>query len=107
MNQKRYANAEAFKQALETRLKKNAVELGQSIPRVRQRAVFDRFLARIVAHFGDRAVLKGGVALELLLAQARMTRDVDLAFYGSSEGLLFDLQRAGQLDLGDFMTFEI
>jgi predicted nucleotidyltransferase component of viral defense system len=107
MMEKRYANAEAFKQALETRLKKSANELGQSIQRVRQRAVFDRFLVRIVQHFGDRAVLKGGVALELLLAHARMTRDVDLAFYGSPEGLQFELLRAGQMDLGDFMTFEI
>jgi predicted nucleotidyltransferase component of viral defense system len=107
MNQKRYANAEAFKQALEARLKKAAFEFGQSIPRVRQRAVFDRFLARIVQHFGDRVVLKGGVALELLLAKARMTRDVDLAMFGTSEKIDFELVRAGQLDLGDFMTFEI
>ncbi len=107
MNQRRYANAEAFKQALEARLKKNATELGQTLPRVRQRAIFDRFLSRIVQHFGDRAVLKGGVALELLLTRARMTRDVDLAFYGSSDGIHFELLRAGRLELGDFITFEI
>ncbi|MBK9265448.1 MAG: nucleotidyl transferase AbiEii/AbiGii toxin family protein [Polyangiaceae bacterium] len=107
MNQRRYANADAFKQALEARLRKKASELGQTIPRVRQRAVFDRFVARIFQHFGDRAVLKGGVALELFLSEARMTRDVDFAFYGSSEGLQLELARAGQLELGDFMTFEI
>lgn len=39
MNQKRYLTPEAFKQSLEARLKKQANELGQSIQRVRQRAV--------------------------------------------------------------------
>lgn len=102
-----FPNAEAFKHSLEARLRTNASKLGQSIPRVRQRAIFERFLARIAQHFGDRAILKGGVALELLLSRARMTRDVDLAFYGSPVELHLELQRAGHLELGDFMTFEI
>lgn len=107
MTSRSFPNADAFKQSLEARLRTNAAKLGQSIPRVRQRAIFERFLARIVRHFGDRAVLKGGVALELLLSRARMTRDVDLAFYGSPIELHLELQRAGHLELGDFMTFEI
>lgn len=107
MISRKFPNAEAFKQSLEARLRTNASKLGQSIPRVRQRAVFERFLARIAEHFGDRAILKGGVALELLLSRARMTRDVDLAFYGSPVELHLELQRAGHLELGDFMTFEI
>src|SRR5579883_3110659 len=46
--------------------------------RFRQVLVFDRFLARLFEHFGDRAIAKGGVVLELRLSRARTTRDVDV-----------------------------
>lgn len=69
--------------------------------------MFDRFLARIVATVGDSATLKGGLVLELRLERARTTKDVDLRMLGSPDDLLTKLQRAGRLDLGDFMTFEV
>ncbi len=37
--------------------------------------VFDRFLARIREAFGEGAVLKGGLVLEVRLERARTTRD--------------------------------
>jgi len=73
--------------------------------RFRQVLVFDRFLARLFAHFGERAIAKGGVVLELRLDRARTTRDVDVRLSGSSDNLLVELQRAGRIDLGDFLTF--
>ena len=75
--------------------------------RSRQLLVYERFLARIVVVFGDAATLKGGLALELRLKQARATKDVDLRVMGSAQELLTKLQTAGRLDLGDFMTFEV
>lgn len=75
--------------------------------RFRQVLVFDRFLARVFAHFGERAVAKGGVVLELRLERARTTRDVDLRLSGSSDALLIDLQRAGRIELGDYLTFVV
>ncbi len=69
--------------------------------------MFDRFLARIVAVFGGAAILKGGLALELRLARARTTKDVDLRMAGSPDQVLANLQEAGRRDLGDFMTFEV
>jgi hypothetical protein len=51
--------------------------------------------------------LKGGLVLELRLDRARTTKDVDIRIMGSQENVLGQLQRAGQLDLGDFMTFEV
>ncbi len=61
--------------------------------RFRQVLVFDRFLARMFAHFGDRAILEGGVVLELRLERARTTRDVDIRLSGPSDDLLVELQR--------------
>jgi hypothetical protein len=100
-----YTSAAAFKQALEDRLKRDAMG-GFALQRRRQSLVFQRFLARVQTQLGT-AILKGGFALEIRLEHARSTRDVDLVLHGSSISLLERLRAAGQLDLGDFMTFEI
>ncbi len=60
-----------------------------------------------MAVFGDAALLKGGLVLELRLERARATKDIDLRLIGSPESVLADLRQAGQLDLKDFMTFEV
>lgn len=101
-----YASPEPFKQALEHRLQ-SATNGGGDFARRRMLLVFDRFLARIVATVGDAATLKGGLVLELRLARARTTKDVDLRMVGSPKELLAKLQAAGRLDLGDFMAFEV
>jgi len=75
--------------------------------RFRQVLVFDRFLARLFHHFGQRAIVKGGVVLELRLERARTTRDVDVRLTGSSDNLLTELQRIGRMDLGDFLSFVV
>lgn len=66
MTPRTYASPEAFKRALEERLRSSA-STGAEFARARQLLVFDRFLARIVAVYGDAATLKGGLALELRL----------------------------------------
>jgi hypothetical protein len=101
-----YSSPEAFKQALEQRLRTSA-KTGAAFARKRQLLVFDRFLARISAVLGDAATLKGGVALELRLERARTTKDIDLRMMGSTDGVLAKLQEAARRDLGDFMTFEV
>jgi hypothetical protein len=75
---RRYTTAIAFKSALEDRLKRRVQENGADLDRLRQRSIFERFLARAVAHFGDRIILKGGIALQLRIEDARATHDVDL-----------------------------
>jgi hypothetical protein len=106
MTVQKYASPQAFKQALEQRLK-TASNSGVDFARRRQLLVFDRFLARVMAVFGDAALLKGGLVLELRLERARATKDIDLRLIGSSESVLAKLQAAGRLDLADFMTFEV
>lgn len=52
-------------------------------------------------------MLKGGAALELRIARARTTRDVDLRVFGDPNAVLERLRAAGREDLGDWLTFEI
>ena len=101
-----YASPEAFKQALEQRLR-SSTKTGAQFARKRQLLVFDRFLAHVVAVLGDAATLKGGLVLELRLSRARTTKDVDLRMLGAPDDVLTKLQEAGRKNLGDFMTFEI
>jgi hypothetical protein len=103
----RYATPAAFKQALEERIRRRAEETRQDFGRLRQRSIFERFLSRLVAHLGDRVVVKGGIALQLRSEDARTTRDLDLRMAGDAGGLLDDLRRAGQLALDDFLTFTV
>lgn len=69
--------------------------------------VFERFLARVGETFGESVTLKGGLVLELRLERARTTKDVDLRINGAPAALLSRLQEAAQLELDDFMAFEI
>lgn len=109
MTAKTYPSPAAFKMALEQRLRQRLQSSSAStnLVRARQLLVFDRFLARMSKCFGDTAVLKGGLALELRLGRARTTKDVDLCLEGSPRGVLTALQEAGRLKLGDYMTFEV
>jgi len=86
MTPRTYASPEAFKQALEQRLRTSA-KTGAEFARRRQLLVFDRFLARVVAVLGEAVTLKGGLLLELRLERARTTQDVDLRMVGSPADL--------------------
>ena len=102
-----YATPPAFKMGMEQRLRNEALRTGTDLHRVRQPFVFDRFLARVFKVLDNAVVLKGGLALEMRLAKARTTRDVDLRVTGRHDSLLTRLQTAGRTDLGEFLTFEV
>jgi hypothetical protein len=80
---RRFASPQAFKQSLEARLMAEARKTGEDIGRLRQLVVFDRFMARVEKVLPGNVLLKGGVALELRLAAARATKDIDLSVTGS------------------------
>jgi hypothetical protein len=103
-----YAKPADFKQALEDQIKKHAAAAGVDVRHMRQRWVFERFLARLVLHFGDRMIVKGGVALALRLPGARFTRDVDLRLSGSPDRLAAELTAAGNLRAdADFLSMRV
>ena len=54
MTTREYGSPAAFKQAVEHRLREEAAGDGVELARLRQLLVFDRFLARVTAVFGDR-----------------------------------------------------
>lgn len=105
----RYATPQAFERALSDRLKRQAVEEGVDLDRLRKRVAFERFLARLFDQEPYRWVLKGGYALEIRLGgRARATKDVDLDRPPPPvEDMLDELQEAAEKDLGDYFLFRV
>lgn len=93
-----YASAQAFRAALEARLRDQAERTGVSLVRLRRRVMFERIIARLDEAQPGRWVLKGGMALEIRLHDdARLTRDIDVglrAAVRSAEDLHEDLVEA-------------
>jgi hypothetical protein len=103
-----YTSANAFRTALEERIKRTADPGGISIVRLRKMVVFDRLMARLLVVAPGRWIVKGGVALDLRLGdRARATRDLDLARQDNEEVATDDLLAAADTDLADFFVFTI
>jgi len=68
--------------------------------------MYFRFLDRVVLDLSN-VVVKGGVALEMRLGRARMTRDVDVRAVGAPSQILDCLRHAGRRDHGDYLAFEV
>jgi hypothetical protein len=110
-----YATAEAFRRALEERLKRAALTNRVDPNRVRRQVSFDRLLARLFREEAAPWVLKGGYALELRFKAARSTVDIDLtvqrvaASAGGDQNRVVQemLQRAADAPLGDWFEFVV
>lgn len=73
----RYGTPEAFRAALDQRLKNDAVVAGVALMRLRKRVAFERFLARLFAADAEGWVLTGAFALDLRLGLGtRTTKDI-------------------------------
>lgn len=104
----KYETAEAFRTALEQRLKNEAEASGMALMRLRKRVAFERFLARLAASESSGWVLKGAFALELRLGlRTRTTKDIDLGRADDEEAATEHLNAATGVDLGDFFDFEV
>ncbi len=115
---RKYATATAFRRALEERLKQQARHEGVDLQRLRRQVAFDRLLARLFSKEDVPWVLKGGYAIELRIAHARTTKDIDLVLHDlrlvsetdgedQKQTILDALQGAAAIDLGDFFIFLI
>jgi Nucleotidyl transferase AbiEii toxin, Type IV TA system len=103
----RYATPEAFRAALEDRLK-NAANETVGISRLRKRVVFERLLARLTAQAAGEWVLKGGLALELRLDElSRSTKDIDVDWSLGEDDATERLLDAADLDIGDMFEFRL
>lgn len=113
---KRYDKPEAFRQALQARLRAVAARRDLSVQDVQLKLLIERLLARLF-HLDDPPwVLKGGFAMELRYRpHARTTKDVDLSIRTADERGWADrlaavrarLQDAAELDLGDHLEFRV
>ena len=78
MTARRYSTPPAFKQALEKRLR-NAAESGRGLRSSPTAAGLRPRSSLASGHvLGEAVTLKGGLVIELRLARARTTKDVDL-----------------------------
>lgn len=98
-----------FRVSVDDRLRREALAMGRPLNRVRTLLVMQRFLARMVAVAPEAFVLKGGLALELRLARARTTRDVDVLARGDADGADALLLRAASFvsDPPDHIVFSV
>ena len=102
----RYADADAFRAALEQRLKTRAQQRGVEVSRLRKQVAFDRLLSRLLVVGPDRYVLKGGYALDVRLGDgARSTQDIDLVVTESIATVIADLASVVAADPGDYFSF--
>lgn len=115
MGGNRYRNATDFRKGLEARLQREAKDIGVDLQRVRRQVAFDRLLARLFADSNPPFFLKGGYAMELRLASARATRDIDLTYLKRltakeitlADMLLYDLQSLASMNLEDFFIYRV
>ena len=113
---KRFATADAFRQAIEIRLRAEADRRELSVNDLRVRFVMERLLARLFTTDHPPWLLKGGFAMDLRYRpKARTTRDIDLSVGVVSQGALAarliairdELQAAVDVDPGDYLVFRI
>ena len=118
-----YATLQAFRSALDTRLRNAAESSGSDLQRLRRGVAFERLLARLFWEDDPPWLLKGGYALELRLEdRARSTLDLDVSVPDPNHLSLSDatgetasqmpmvyacLQQAAGRDLGDGFEFLI
>lgn len=114
MNTK-FKTATDFRKSLEARLQAVAAKTGEDLQRLRRKVAFDRFLARIFTQEIPDFYLKGGYAMELRIAHARATKDIDLTFIRRcenedellSELILHDLQILTEQDMNDHFVYQV
>jgi predicted nucleotidyltransferase component of viral defense system len=110
-----FKSATDFRKSLEARLQSMATETKVDLQRLRRKVAFDRFLARIFSQEKPGFYLKGGYAMELRLAHARATKDIDLTFVRRvkkdseliSALILNDLRNLAELDLNDHFIYQV
>lgn len=104
-----YASANAFRRALEDRLKAEAKTRGRPLEELRREFLFQRFLALVFSVPARQWVLKGGAGLLMRLAQARFSKDLDLLRLGelSPEQAIAELRELTAARAGDHLTFVV
>lgn len=110
-----FKTAANFRKRLELSLQTHSRKTGESIKRLFQKVAFDRFLARIFTQESSPFFLKGGYAMELRIAHARATKDIDLTYFKRvrdavepmSQLIWQELQTFARVNLHDHFIYQI
>jgi hypothetical protein len=108
-------SATEFHKQLKSHLRTHSIKSGESIQRLRRKVAFDRLLARIFTQEPSSFFLKGGYGMELRIAQARATNDMDLTCFKRmsnakepmTELILQELQTLARVNLNDHFIYQI
>jgi predicted nucleotidyltransferase component of viral defense system len=111
----KFKSSTDFRKSLEARLQGVAAKTGVDLQRLRRKVAFDRFLARIFSSEKPGFYLKGGYAMELRIAHARATKDIDLTSVLRAKNerellsalILNDLRLLARQDLNDHFIYEV
>jgi len=103
-----YATPQAFRAAVEARLRDRARSLDVAAYVLRRQAALERLMARLGRIAPGRWAVKGGFALETRLGdRARVSVDLDADHVDGAAAARVDLQRAAAEDVGDHFDFAI
>src|SRR6185437_13280034 len=104
----KYDTAEAFRAALDQRIRNEATTTSLPVMRLRKRVAFERFLARLAITEPGNWVLKGAFALELRLGvRTRATKDIALAGADDEQTATTRLIAAQAINLHDHFNFDV
>lgn len=105
-----YASANAFRRAVEDRLKAEARVQGRPLDELRREFLFQRFHALLLfSEPRGQWVLKGGASLLMRLAGARFRKDLDLLRLGdlTANQAISEMRALTAARAGDHLTFVI
>ena len=103
----KYASAAALDRAITDILVRQVGGDARRYQQLRREVAFERVLARLVAEDHEMWLLKGGVALDYRLREARSTLDLDLSSNVDITAFQEKLVRATAIDLGDFFDVQL
>jgi len=105
---RRYATPEAFRRALDDRLKTAAAARGRDVNLMRRQFLLQRYLARVFHDPASPWVLKGGTGLLVRLPGARHSQDIDLLHPDAElAGAVAELRRVADIGGLDPFTFTV
>jgi hypothetical protein len=103
----KYGSAAALDRAVVDAIGRQANGDPRRHEQLRREVAFERILARLVAEDAEAWLLKGGVALDYRLRDARSTLDLDLSSKVNLAEFQEKLVRAMAMDLNDYFEIQI
>lgn len=112
MTARPFESPQSFRRSLEDRLRREAQRRGVPMATLRTKVLMERLLARLFSRADAPWLLKGGYTFELRYRpRARTTKDIDLSVPAARatalSNVVDELRGAAEIDLGDFLVFEL